>query len=154
VTNSSFTHVALFVEDLDVSIDFYRRYAAMEIVHERRETSGGRAVWLGDGKIAFVLVLVAPGRRSLLRSISRAVARYFPAPHHLGLACESRERVDSLCDLARREGRLRKRPRDAGPVVGYYGMIADPDGYNLEVSYGQEVGPAVRRARGVEEPER
>lgn len=154
VTASSFTHVALVVEDLDVSVDFYRRFAAMEIVHKRREHSGGRTAWLSDGTLPFVLVLVAPGRRSLRRSIARAVARFWPSPSHLGVACESREQVESLCDLARREGRLRKSPRDAGPVVGYYGMIADPDGYNLEVSHGQEVGLAVQRGGGVEQPER
>ncbi|MBI3767577.1 MAG: hypothetical protein HY271_03660 [Deltaproteobacteria bacterium] len=33
-----------------------------------------------------------------------------------------------------------KPANDAGPVVGFYGMLSDPDGYNLELSYGQEVG--------------
>ena len=30
-------------------------------------------------------------------------------------------------------------PFDAGPPVGYWGIIADPDGHNLEVSFGQSV---------------
>ena len=36
-------------------------------------------------------------------------------------------------------------PRDLGPPVGYFGMISDPDGNHLELSYGQEVGLAVDR---------
>ena len=141
---SSFTHIALVVENLDASVDFYRRYAALRVVHERREDGGGRTVWLSDGRVPFVLVLVAPAVRSFRRAVARTVARYWPVPAHLGVACESRAQVEALCDLARHEGRLRKPPRYAGPVVGYYGMIADPDGYNLEVSHGQEVGLAAR----------
>ena len=32
---------------------------------------------------------------------------------------------------------MRKPPRNGGPIVGYYGIIADPDGYNLELTFGQ-----------------
>jgi hypothetical protein len=62
---------------------------------------------------------------------------------HLGIACESRAEVDSLCDQARAEGRLKSGPSDAGYPVGYWAYIADPDGNNLEVSYGQEIGLTV-----------
>jgi len=146
MNNSSFTHVALVVADLDASVEFYRRYAAMELVHERREAAGGRTAWMTDGKLPFVLVLVAPARAPLHHILGRALARWFPAPAHLGVSCESHEQVESLCGLARREGRLRKPPRNGGPIVGYYGMISDPDGYNLEVSFGQIVLPAMRES--------
>lgn len=100
--------------------------------------------WLNDGKRPFVLVLVAPVRRSvgmmIVRRIARAISRYVSRPAHLGIACSSREEVESRCRQAEREGRLLKPANDAGPVVGFYGMLSDPDGYNLELSYGQEVG--------------
>ena len=38
-------------------------------------------------------------------------------------------------------------PIDAGDPVGYTARIADPDGHSLELSFGQEVGLAVRSAR-------
>jgi len=147
MTRRQLTHVALVVKDLDASIDFYRRYAALEVVHERREPGGGRAAWMNDGQAAFVLVLLAPGRWSLRAAVTRSIARIVDTSDHLGVACASREEIVSLCRLARSEGRLRKPPRDAGPVVGFYAMISDPDGHNLEVSHGQEVGLAVARAR-------
>ncbi len=142
-----FTHVALFVADLDASVTFYQRYAAMKTVHERREpASQSRVAWLSDGTRPFALVLVAPERLSWRRRIARWIAKLFPSSSHLGVACASREEVESLCELAGREGRLRKVPRDLGPPVGFYGMLADPDGNTLELSYGQEVRLTVERA--------
>ena len=37
-------------------------------------------------------------------------------------------------------------PFDDGPPVGYWAYVVDPDGHNLEISYGQEVGLAVDTA--------
>jgi hypothetical protein len=34
-------------------------------------------------------------------------------------------------------------PIDGGDQAGYFALIADPDGHNLEVSFGQEVGLTV-----------
>jgi catechol 2,3-dioxygenase-like lactoylglutathione lyase family enzyme len=65
---------------------------------------------------------------------------------HLGVGCESRAEVDRLCALAREEGRLGLGPLDSGYPVGYWAFIRDPDGHNLEISYGQEVGFTVAEA--------
>jgi hypothetical protein len=35
---------------------------------------------------------------------------------------------------------------DSGYPVGYWGLIVDPDGHNLELSYGQEVALAVEHS--------
>jgi predicted lactoylglutathione lyase len=67
---------------------------------------------------------------------------------HLGVGCESRAEVDRQCAAAAAEGRVVLGPFDSGPPVGYWGMIRDPDGHNLELSYGQEVGLTVERATG------
>jgi hypothetical protein len=37
-------------------------------------------------------------------------------------------------------------PYDSGPPVGYWAIIPDPDGHNLELSYGQEVGLTVEKS--------
>ena len=128
------THVALPVRDLDRSIEFYARYAGMEVVHRRTGSDGGGEVgWLSDRTRPFAIVLVE-------REVDMVLAPFA----HLGVACASRDEVDRLAGLAREEGRLAGGPHDSGPPVGYYAFIRDPDGHMLELSFGQEVGVATR----------
>ena len=131
------THVALTARDLDASIAFYGKYAGMAVVH-RRVREGVRSVWLSDHTRPFVIVLVeAAGQQD-----------HPLGPFgHLGVACASREEIDRLYAEACREGRPTRAPIDAGDPVGYTARIADPDGHSLELSFGQEVGLAVRSAR-------
>ncbi len=65
---------------------------------------------------------------------------------HLGVGCETRQEVERRCELARGEGRTVLGPLDSGPPVGYWAFITDPDGNNLELSHGQEVGLTVEQA--------
>jgi catechol 2,3-dioxygenase-like lactoylglutathione lyase family enzyme len=132
VIDVGLTHVALPARDLERSIDFYARYARMQVVHRREG-----AVWLSDKTRPFVVVLLeAPEIGTPLLPVS-----------HLGVACESREEVDRLCTQAAGEGCLIGGPNDYGPPVGYWAFLRDPDGHTLEVSHGQEVGLAVARSR-------
>jgi catechol 2,3-dioxygenase-like lactoylglutathione lyase family enzyme len=123
------THVALPVADVDQSLEFYRQYADLHVVHDRVDAeTGDRVVWLGDLTRPFVVVL-----------IQTAVSHTLGGFAHLGVGCESREQVDERCATAHAEGREVFGPTDSGPPVGYWAMIADPDGHNLELSHGQEV---------------
>jgi catechol 2,3-dioxygenase-like lactoylglutathione lyase family enzyme len=138
------THVALGVRDLAASVAFYERYARMKVVHAREEPADGQAdvgvAWLADEHRRSVLVLVTrPDAAPALTGIA-----------HLGLACASREEVDEWMELARAEGRTVRPPIDSGPPVGYWGFIEDPDGNNLELSFGQEIGPTLGRAGDTE----
>lgn len=127
------THVALPVSDPDDSVRFYERYADMHIVHRREDAPGSRVVWLSDLTRPFVIVLIEhPGDTGTLGGWA-----------HLGVACESRAEVDRRCDEAREAGLAVSGPVDSGPPVGYWAIIPDPDGHNLELSFGQEVGVAV-----------
>lgn len=126
------SHVALTAADLDVSLDFYSRYAGMEAIH-RRGQPGREVVWLSDGSRHFVLVLVEDAN----------VAVRLEGTTHLGVGCNSRSEVDRLCALAARDQCLLSGPDELGPPVGYMALLRDPDGHNLELSYGQEVGAAV-----------
>jgi catechol 2,3-dioxygenase-like lactoylglutathione lyase family enzyme len=122
------THVALSSSDLDATVAFWSRYARMQVVHRR-----DGVVWLSDRTRPFVIVLVAtPTVENPLRPLA-----------HLGVGCESRAEVDRLAALAAQEGRLVAGPTDAGPPVGYWAFIRDPDGHTLELSFGQEVGLTV-----------
>ena len=130
------THIALIATDLDASVAFYERYAKLVVVH-RRSDDHSEVVWLSDLTRAFAVVLLR-GDRVLGRLEGIA---------HLGIGCESREEVDRLATSAREEGCLSYGPEDSGPPVGYWAFIRDPDGHNLEISFGQEVGVAVDEAR-------
>jgi catechol 2,3-dioxygenase-like lactoylglutathione lyase family enzyme len=128
------THVALPVSDIEASLEFYRRFADMEVVHRRRDDeTGEQVVWVSDRTRPFVIVLIEQDRPSgVLTGFS-----------HLGIGCDSREEVDRRAALARQERRTVRGPFDSGPPVGYWAFITDPDGNNLELSFGQEVGITV-----------
>lgn len=128
------THVALQVTDVERSIAFYSRYAAMQVVHRRADEADGReVVWLSDRTRPFVIVLAE----------SREVGAVLTPFAHLGVGCASRGEVDRLCEEARREGLLLRGPTDSGPPVGYWAFLRDPDGHTLELSFGQEIGLTV-----------
>jgi catechol 2,3-dioxygenase-like lactoylglutathione lyase family enzyme len=132
------THVALPVTDVDASVDFYRRYADMEVVHRRHDDeTDTTVVWVSDRTRPFVIVLIEQA----------AVGGGLTGFAHLGVGCATRDEVDRRCAAAGKEGRRVLGPLDSGYPVGYWAMIADPDGHNLELSYGQEVGLTVERAR-------
>lgn len=131
------THIALQVSDINKSIDFYSRYAAMEIVHERIDSDlGKRIVWLSDKTRPFVIVL---GESTEISAVLLPFA-------HLGVGCRSRQEVDELCAKAKSEGVLIQGPTDSGYPVGYWAFLRDPDGHTLEVSYGQEIGLTVENS--------
>lgn len=129
------THVALAAKNIDLSIDFYRRYANMHIMHERIDKEiDKRVVWLSDKTRPFVLVLVQ----------SQNPTPILGPFAHLGVGCKDKAEVDQLCMQAKQEGILAKDATDSGYPVGYWAFIHDPDGHVLEVSYGQEIGLTVQ----------
>lgn len=124
------------VADVDASVAFYERYADMQVVHRRDDTSGP-VVWISDLTRPFVVVLIqVPEVRSVLGGFN-----------HLGVGVASRQEVDRRAAMAADEGRLVYGPVDEGEPVGYWAFIRDPDGHQLEVSFGQEVALAVDQTR-------
>ena len=134
------THVALAVTDADATIRFYERYADMTVVHRRRDAHTGRSVvWIGDRTRPFVIVLLEEPDEAAGGSGLHGWA-------HLGVGCVSREEVDRRVERARSEGLAVSGPFDSGYPVGYWAIIPDPDGHNLELSFGQEIAVAVDTA--------
>lgn len=139
VTDLGLTHIALPVSDIDRSIAFYRRFADMEVVHRRVGHDGGHIAWISDLSRPFVIVL--------MQDDGAADQGRLGGWAHLGVGCVSREEVDHRLVTASAEGHEVLGPCDDGPPVGYWGLIVDPDGHNLEVAYGQQVGVEVQGAR-------
>ncbi len=125
------THVALAVANLERTIAFYRKHVKLHVVHDRND-DGVRVVWLSERaeQPTFVLVLFEAGSA--------------PGPgclQHLGFAVASREEVDAAATLARADGALGMEPIYAGPIVGYFCIVLDPDGNQVEFSHGQPIDP-------------
>ena len=133
------THVARPVTNLETSLVFYAKYAAMRVVHRRprQEQDHLEVAWLSDLTRPFVLVLV---ETTEMESPLGPFA-------HLGVACGSRAAIDALCEEASREGCLRDEPTDIGGPAGYLAALSDPDGHTLELSFGQDTTAAVERAQ-------
>ena len=127
------THVAIRTSHFDESIDFYRRYAGLHVVHERTDGST-RVAWLShrrEDPEFVIVVLEMPHQR----------AADPPPMDHFGFDVGSRDEIDGIAALARREGKLRLGPVDAGPIVGYIAMVEDPSGNTCEFSHGQPINP-------------
>lgn len=130
------THVAIQVRDIDATIDFYRRFVGLHVVHERND-DGVRVAWLSERERdpEFVIVVIGvPSDR--------------PPPalgEHLGYEVESRAAVDEIARRGADAGVLVQGPVYAGPIVGYFCMLRDPDGNVVEFSHGQPIDP--RRLR-------
>ena len=122
------THIALQVTNLQKSYEFYSKYAAMEIVHERPGV-----IWISDKTRPFVIVLFE----------SNTVTNPLIPNSHLGIGVKSKAEVDRLCNLAKQDQCLLSKPKDSGYPVGYWAYLKDPDDHTLEISFGQEVGLTV-----------
>jgi len=121
------THITINCSNLDASVDFYTSFCGLSIVRDRR-LEGRHNVWLGPETATgddpvFVLVIVQDEVKNRL--------------DHLGFQCESREEVDRIAELARRQDILVEPPVDVGGIVGYFAMVRDPDGHIVEFTAGQ-----------------
>jgi catechol 2,3-dioxygenase-like lactoylglutathione lyase family enzyme len=126
----SLNHAALHVTSAERSAAFYTRHCGMEVIHSRTE-SGLTVKWIRHPaqKDGFMLVLL-----ETLGDLSQEPGNM----DHLGFYVEDRATVDEIATRADAEGILLEGPVYAGPVIGYYCMIQDPDGYILEFSCEQQ----------------
>jgi catechol 2,3-dioxygenase-like lactoylglutathione lyase family enzyme len=133
-----FTHIALPVSDLDRSVAFYETWAGLRLVDRLEDPkTGNKAARLSDGTRPFMLALIETGEPVDVRLAGYA---------HLGVACRSRDEVDQLAGRAEEAGCLRHGPRDSGYPLGYWTFLIDPDGHQLELSYGQNEAPPAQPA--------
>ena len=128
------THLGLPVTDLDKSIAFYKKWAGMEVTERPKDPVGIKGARLAQkGGGGFVISLL---------EMPVQMALPMPGVMHLGLECNSKAQVDKIANDAKKAGILISGPVDSGPDLGYQTYISDPDGNNLEFSFGQRVGVA------------
>jgi catechol 2,3-dioxygenase-like lactoylglutathione lyase family enzyme len=127
------THVALFVRDVARTVDFYERFVGLHVVHDRVD-GDVRVVWLSEQKddpeFVIVAITLAPGESAMP-----------PRMAHFGYDLPSRAAVDQIAARGQAEDVLMQGPGDAGPIVGYFCMLKDPDGNLVEFSHGQPINP-------------
>jgi catechol 2,3-dioxygenase-like lactoylglutathione lyase family enzyme len=132
------THVALFVRDVARTVDFYERFVGLHVVHDRVD-DGVRVVWLSeqehDPEFVIVAIHLVPGEPTLP-----------PRMAHFGYDLPSRAAVDAIAARGQAAGLLVQGPADAGPIVGYFCMLQDPDGNLVEFSHGQPINPKQLKA--------
>ena len=124
------THLTINVSNFERSIAFYSSFCGFAILRDRRKEGGG-TVWLGpptrgpDELPQFLLVIMEDEVLTRL--------------DHLGFQCDSREEVDDIAARAVELGILVYPPTDSGGSVGYWTMIHDPDGHQIEFTFGQPI---------------
>ncbi len=136
MSDLGFTHIALICSNADKTIEFYRRFAGMTVIHDWMDPNG-RVFWLSDLKRAFAIVFI---ERTDVEAPLGPLG-------HLGVCLKSKDDVDDRIKAARELGYKVSEPEESGPPVGYWAFVADPDGHTLELSYGQEVQLHVEKAQ-------
>jgi catechol 2,3-dioxygenase-like lactoylglutathione lyase family enzyme len=116
-------HVALMTRNAAASAAFYQEWAGMEVIHERND--GAHVVWVR-----------LPGQQHGLTIVMIESPEERPRGYvdHLGFHVTSRTDVDDIATRAKEAGILSDGPSYGGPVVGYFCVIRDPDGNELEFS--------------------
>jgi len=133
------THIALRVNDIDATIDWYTTHTPLELITKREDVQGYGA-WLG-----------MPGRTN--NPFILVVAQFFDghdpfasAPHavlapfaHFGIELPNREAIDDKAAAGEKAGCLAMPPTMMPPPIGYICMLNDPDGNTIEFSWDQGV---------------
>lgn len=119
-------HLAMMAADVERTAQFYCDWAGMEIIHDRHDTH--RVMWVRtkDDPTGLILVLIESDKDFASGRMD-----------HFGFHVGSRGDVDAIAERARAVGILVDEPLYAGPVVGYFCTIKDPDGNLVEFACDQ-----------------
>jgi catechol 2,3-dioxygenase-like lactoylglutathione lyase family enzyme len=119
-------HVALIISDAQRAAEFYCDWAGMRIIHDRQDAgSTHRVSWVRLAQDASGLIIVL---------VEGEADNSKGRMDHFGFHVTDRSDVDTIAARARSAGILIDEPQYAGPVVGYFCTIKDPDGNLLEFS--------------------
>lgn len=134
------THLALHVSNIEESVKFYAEFTGFKKIHDRfdKETQI-RVVWLSDRpeecEYEFVLVLIEK-----VAEPEASVQSPIGPLSHIGFSVPTRADVDSIALRGKQRDILTFGPVYLDEVAGYICMLKDPDGHQVEFSFGQVLG--------------
>ncbi len=144
-TEPRWTHIALRVDDIDATIEWYLAYTPLELI-EKRQDEFGFGAWMGmpgPTNNPFILVLA---------QFLDGSDPFGDAPHavlapfaHFGIEMPTKDDVDAIAERASGDDCLAMPPTMMPPPIGYICMLRDPDGNMVEFSWDQGVYAALRR---------
>ncbi len=121
------------VSALDACVRFYQRYCNFKVIDDQVRGEQRVVCMAESGRESeFVLQLFSGGEDK-----PAAPEAY----HHFGFAVDSRAAVDDEIAKGREEGILIGGPEDGPFPTGYFCGLKDPNGNNVEISYGHLINP-------------
>ncbi len=124
-------HVALWVQDLEAMREFYEKYfegIANAKYHNEQRQFESYFMAFEDGSRLELMKM--PG----ISPVPGLPDKQWRGLAHLAISCGSRERVDSLTEVLRKDGySIVGEPRTTGD--GYYeSIVLDPEGNRIEIT--------------------
>lgn len=142
------THLALRVDDIDATIDFYTSMTPLELI-DRRQDDQGFGAWLGmpgatNNPFILVVAQFLEGSDPYADAPKEVLAPFA----HLGIELPNRSDVDDIAERARAAGCLVMAPTQMPAPIGYICTMHDPDGNIIECSWDQGVYATLRERYG------
>ncbi len=137
--SARWTHIALLVDDIDASIEWYTKYTPLELI-DRRQDDKGWGAWLGqksdpDNPFFLVLAQFLPEANPWPQDPKTVMGPFA----HIGIEVTSREEVDAHAAEADKGGHLSMGPLQLPDPIGYVCFVTDPDGNTIEFSHDQGI---------------
>lgn len=143
-TSPRWTHVALRVNDIDATVDWFTEFTPLAVL-ARRADDDGYGAWLGhpDPDNPFILVLAQffPDHDPYAGASTATLTPF----SHIGIELPSREAVDDIAAKGEAAGCLAFAAKQMPDPIGYICMLNDPDGNLIEFSFDQGVYETARR---------
>ncbi|MCA8939135.1 MAG: VOC family protein [Planctomycetes bacterium] len=132
-----FTHNAIVTANAEALIGWYGRWCKMRLVRDRIEADGTRVAWLAaPERKDLIFVLIETKDPNRVSNPPKSLGEHF------GFALVNKSEVDSLRQAMNDAGETVTECEDYGGIVGYLFIAKDPEGRNVEFSFGQDVSEA------------
>lgn len=123
-------HILFKVRDADLSIRFYSEYLGMGAVQDQKDSDGNRRVWLRFAENPDAPLFVLAENSQLKKTqVPNASLQYF------SFRLPDLKPVEEISAKANKDNCLVEPARYGGHTRGYFCVISDPDGNQLEFSY-------------------
>ena len=126
------THICVHVENLNQSLEFYRRYCQLQVIDDRSDQGNGSIYMSEDGHSKSIVFQLKSGAK----------------PHklveteesHLGFIVDSRKAVDEIAAMAEKDNILFFEAGEYLPGA-YLCGVEDPNGNCIEFGFNHPIPP-------------